>query len=433
MRISLLCVGDELLDGRVLDTNARYLGQRLAEFNQRLVSIRTVGDDEATIGAAVIAAIAECDLLVVSGGLGPTRDDVTRQAIAAAANVELLEDPGAKQRLQAFYTSRGRVLDAINQRQALVPDGATLHPNLLGTAEPFETKIGAAAVLALPGVPREYTAIIDAVVLPRITGSSAVTHTLTFAGIAESRVAAWVESFGGAYRATISYLADFPYVRLRIRADDDAEIAALREHVAGLGAAWLLPSPARSAAEAVRDRCASRRRRIATAESCTGGLIARELTELAGSSRFFERGVVTYSNEAKTELLGVDAELIVRDGAVSATVAAAMAEGLLARAPVDAVVAVTGIAGPGGGSDEKPVGTVFLAASSAEGTVVIAAFFGGRTRTMVRELTACLALRLLELQIDGDPMTLANFAGVRSMSRTGAKSPIETTGGPPNE
>jgi nicotinamide-nucleotide amidase len=415
MRVKVVCVGDELLDGRATDTNSTYIGGECAGAGARVMATYVVPDDVEAIENAVRAAAADADLVVVSGGLGPTLDDVTRDALARATHAVLVEDPGARARLEAKLTRAGRALDPINARQALFPAGADVLPNALGTADAFSASVGGARVVCLPGVPRELHGLFERFVRPTLPGAARPTWSIAAAGLAESRVAQRVEALGLGDAFAVSWLASLGLVRVRLSHDDPAALAEASARVSEALAPFALPGRASGVAEAVRDRCDAEGLRVVTAESCTGGLIAAALTELAGSSTFVEGGVVSYANAAKHALLGVDPALIATHGAVSGEVAAAMAAGALARSGAQAAVAVTGIAGPGGGSDEKPVGTVWIAAQGPRGAALGHFGFGDRGRATVRALTVTAALRMLERTIAGAAGDLAGYSGLRRL------------------
>lgn len=414
MRIALLCVGDELLDGRVLDRNAAWIGQNLANRGLRLRTTRTVGDDVPEIAGAASALADTHDLLIVSGGLGPTLDDLTREALAQATHCRAVETPEAFARLEAKYARRGRTLDPVNRRQAAIPEGARLLPSDVGTADAFALRLNRCRVVALPGVPRELHALFEQYVAPDLPAFEMHSAALTLFGVAESRVGALVEALEPDPGVRISYLAQFPWVRVRasgpphLTHEIDAVVGGLRRNAARFS----LPGPARTAAEALRDRLVADGIRVAVAESCTGGSLARDLTDLPGASGWFDRGVVTYSNAAKTELLDVSEGLLAEFGAVSQQTAVAMATGLRARSGVEATVSVTGIAGPAGGTPQKPVGTVWFAACSAVGTSSLQARFVDRDRDEIRVLSSAMALRLLERHLAGQVDDLRDAIGV---------------------
>lgn len=388
-RIAMLCVGDELLDGRTADRNAHRLGERCRREGWTLVETRVVPDVPETIIRSVRALVAISDLVVVSGGLGPTDDDRTREALAAAAGVPAVEDAGALRRLEARYAARGRTMAATNRRQAIFPTGATIFPSAYGTADPFVVPVDDTPVLSLPGVPREFDGLSDEILpqlAPTVVGEARA--SLTLFGIGESRIAEIVEDLDPPH-VSIAYSARSPHVVLTLRGDG---AAAARTALERALAPWALPDGASTVAEAVAARMVRDGTTIATAESCTGGLIASMLTDVPGASGWFGRGWVTYANAAKTDELGVRAELLAAHGAVSPPVAAAMARGARARADADVAVAVSGIAGPGGGTVEKPVGLVFLGVATRSGGVVVKARFRGVDRAGFKRATAALAM-----------------------------------------
>lgn len=387
----MLCVGDELLDGRTRDRNANTLGALATREGWHLSEIRTVADELGAIRDALSSLVRAADVVVTSGGLGPTSDDVTREAIAAAAGVALEVDPAAVERLHARYAARGRAMSETNLRQARFPQGARVHPSDVGTADPFCVDVAGARVAALPGVPSEFDALLEPMLrplLPSVGGSSRA--ALHLVGIGESDIAAIVEGTDTA-GTSIAYSAHSPYVTLTIRGGA-AEVGSASGALSEVLGAWLVPEGAPSLPEALGRLFARDGLRLATAESCTGGAIASLVTDVAGASGWFDRGWVTYSNAAKERELGVPAELLERVGAVSAPVAAAMARGARSRSGAQVAVAVSGVAGPGGGTPEKPVGLVFIGVCGPAGGHVIRARFAGASRAEFKRHTAALAL-----------------------------------------
>lgn len=421
--VNMVCIGDELLDGRTREGNGFWLGGWLRRAGHQLVSVTLVADDRANIVAALRRAANGAALVVVSGGLGPTLDDITRDAVADLLGDQLVADKGSEERLRAKFARFGRPMPDNNLRQTLFPASARVVPNPVGTADCFVATFDGVPLLVLPGVPYEFETVATLelpVLLPATVARRFVTRRT--AGIGESDLARRMEAVPCPAGVHVTWCASHPYVEVEISAaaaDDEALTAYASEALAPL-APWLLPIDAQgaalSAAAAVLAALRQKGLRIATAESCTGGGVAKELTEIAGSSDGFACGVVTYSNRSKSELLGVPSALIQAEGAVSSAVASAMAEGARDRLGAEVAVAVTGVAGPGGGSEAKPVGTVYVAVSSAEVTWVMKLSLGrSRSRRQIRETSTVAALRLVERLLAGRPEELEHFGGVASL------------------
>lgn len=409
LRILSLAVGDELLDGRVADANTRDLGDALSQLGLELVGARTVPDARAVVVEAVRAAAAEADLVVTSGGLGPTSDDITAECIAEAAGVGLRFDAEAFARIEAMFAGRGIPMPESNRRQAMLPASSRTLENETGTAPGFVTPLGAAQVWSFPGVPREYRHLLDCRLMPELRARLAqgrpqvlVRRTLRSLGLSESAVG---ERLGALERdhadVRVQYRAAFPeiLVRVVVRDTDRAAAEARADALAALARVDIGGSVYGAGDEPLEERVltalSQQRATLATAESCTGGLVAKRLTDVPGSSVVVRGGVVAYANEVKTAALGVPAELIEEHGAVSERVARAMAEGARARLGATWAIATTGIAGPGGGSADKPVGLVWFGVAGPGGTAAHAKRLPDFGRERVREMAAAWALRYL--------------------------------------
>ncbi|MEM7755449.1 MAG: CinA family nicotinamide mononucleotide deamidase-related protein [Planctomycetota bacterium] len=437
---ALVSIGDELALGQTLDTNTQWMSDRLFALGVRTVEHVTVEDDTARITDVFRRLAAEVDLMIVTGGLGPTADDVTRDALAAALNDQLTEDQDALEAVRAWFAGRGTDMPAGNAVQALRPTGGECLPNAHGTAPGLFARDAERGcdVFCLPGPPREMTPMFESAVEPRIRreahrafGARAV---LCF-GLGESVVA---ERLGtlmdrdreGRGEPVVGTTASRMVVSVRLRHTAENEQAvrttlnAVEADVnARLGPAVFgrrdfnagdAPDLADALPEAVVAQLNQRRERVVVVESCTGGLLGELLTSVPGSSDVFGGGWLTYSDAAKAGLVGVDAAEIETHGAVSAQVALGMARGGLFRAGflggAHHSLAITGIAGPGGGTDDKPAGTVWIARASVTETGSVNAearsfrFRGGRAA--VREWSARSALGILRLHLVGDEMSL---------------------------
>ena len=381
-RAAILAVGSELLTPSKLDTNSLLLTEQLNRIGIDVAFKSVIGDDREELAVALRRALERVDLVVCTGGLGPTDDDVTREVAADVLNRSLAEDEAITSKIRARFTARGLEMPAINRRQAMVPGGARVLENTKGTAPGLWLEHDGRIVLLLPGPPRELTAIlgslIDGPLRGLAPGTPILRRTIRITGRTESHTEEAVrplyERWGRRQvpiAATI--LASLGQIELHLSAHaakEEAAVSALeaaccevREALGADAYSW----DGRSMEEVVGDLLVQRRWHIAVAESCTGGLIASRLTDVPGSSRYLGMAVVAYANDVKTVLLGVPTELIEEHGAVSEPVAVAMAEGIRGRAGADVGIAATGIAGPGGGTPQKPVGTVAIAAAAAGG------------------------------------------------------------------
>ena len=410
MRIEIVTIGNEVLSGRTLDTNFAFLARALEQANVAVGWHSTVGDSADAIGGALRGALDRADAVVMTGGLGPTPDDLTRKAVASVLRRPLQLDEGVLAAIRARIRKLGRKVPASVETQALIPRGAEAWPNALGTAPGILIVHKDKPVILLPGVPAEMEGLATAYVVPYLgarTGVAVETFTLRTYGVVETmlheKIGALPQSWPG---AMLAYLPSYFGVDLRVTvAGADAAAVRtvaerayheLRERVGGV----VYAEGETGLERAVGAALAEREWRIATAESCTGGLLAKRLTDTAGSSKTFERGWVTYSNDAKLEALGVSKDDLAAHGAVSAAIAEQMARGARERAKAEVGVGITGIAGPDGATPDKPVGLVFIAISSPLGEAVRRFQFVG-TRSAVRERSAQTALDLVRRQLAG--------------------------------
>lgn len=406
----LLSQGDEVVTGQVVDSNAAWLAERLTEAGFVVLEHVAVRDDAGEIADSIRRAAERADLVLCTGGLGPTQDDLTAQAAASVAGVELALDPVALEQIKALYKRYQREMPAVNEKQAWLPQGARRLDNAWGTAPGFALSIGRGLAVFLPGVPREMKPMYIERVRPLLAEHFAVQPgqlvTLRTVGVGESnlqeRLAGWSEP-----GVTLAFRTTLPenHVKLRFAGDAPAErVAAVAEDVARrLGSAVFaveLPGqPSRELASVVGLRLGERGETIATAESCTGGLIASWLTRTPGSSAWFVEGAVTYANAAKVRTLGVSEADLAAVGAVSEPVARQMALGMRQRAGTTWALSTTGIAGPGGGSEDKPVGTVHIALAGPGDVVHHRLVHLGGDRHRIQALTAGTALDLLRRQL----------------------------------
>lgn len=405
-RACIIAVGSELLTPFRTDTNSLFITARLNEVGIEVASKLVVGDRRAELAAAIRDAISRVDLVVLTGGLGPTDDDVTRLAAAEALEVPIDLEAAIVDRIRERFARRGLEMPAVNQVQAQVLRGAAVLANPNGTAPGQWVERDGKGVLLLPGPPREMRPMLDAVVAERLAplagGTRIYRRVIKIAGRAESQVEQVAQPVYSTWSGwdppvATSILAAPGQIELHlsVRAATEAAAAAILDRAAAalqeVVGDHVFSSDGRSLEEVVGDGLRARRWRIATAESCTGGLVASRLTDVPGSSDYVERGVICYSNRSKTELLGVPVESIREHGAVSEAVGLGMAIGMRERAGVDVAVAITGIAGPGGGTEQKPVGTVVIAAAWPGGDEVRRFMFpGGREQVKFQASQAAL-------------------------------------------
>lgn len=408
-KASIVSIGNEVVGGRTVDTNAGHISRELLLSGVPVVGVYVVGDRRDAVVRALRLAAEEAEVVIATGGLGPTDDDVTRQALAEFLGVELVLHEDLLAHIRDYFTRRGLEMAGKNAIQACVPEGADPLPNDCGTAPGIVARKSETLLFALPGVPREMEQMLEASVLPRlrteVQNQAVVVRRLRCFGAGESTIA---EMLGDAMERgrnpLVNCTASAGVITLEIvatgasRSGAEAmvgrEEASLRQRlgdvVYGIGEETL--------AEVVGRTLAHRGQTLATAESCTGGLLAKLITDVPGASRYFARGWVTYSNEAKMDELGVSAELLAEHGAVSEPVAEAMARGARRAAGTDYAIGITGIAGPDGGSEQRPIGLVYIAVDYPGGMNVFRYLFS-QGRHAVRLRTAQTALDILRWRL----------------------------------
>jgi len=406
VRAAILAIGDEIVSGLTVDTNSAFLAQLLRSAGIEIAGILSVPDDEAAIVQALSRAADDAEYIVTTGGLGPTSDDLTTTCVARFAGVPLeLHEPSLIA-IEQRFRDRGMEMPANNRKQALLPRGSTVVPNPEGTAPGFiceaQRPRGARLIASLPGVPREMRRMAEESVLPILAkraGAGRIgSRVFSTFGLSESKLDELLAGAIAPEEARLSFRAAFPrlQVRVSVAAPTDEELqrrldeleARVRERLGDR----IYAVGDEGLEETVGKLLRERRLSIATAESCTGGLIGHRLTEVPGSSDYFLLGTVTYSNRAKSEVLGVSEETLATHGAVSEPAVLEMARGVRRLAGASIGLATSGIAGPGGGTAEKPVGTVWLALVS-DGTEWTRRYdFGARGRSWVKEMAAQVAL-----------------------------------------
>lgn len=432
---AIVSQGDEIVLGQTLDSNSRWLASRLFERGVVPLEHVSVPDDRERIARTILRLAGEVELIVVSGGLGPTPDDLTREALAQAMGSPLVEDPLALDQIEAWFAARGRPMQAINRVQAMRPRDAVSLENRFGTAPGIwgKVEVGRTSagtihagdvvpgkrcdVFCLPGPPREMMPMFEEHVLPRLKrppGRVVATRTLHTLGLGESEIAARLGRAPGGdlmrrgRQPSVGTTASGGVVSVRLRIEDAASEEQASTRLAQdeaivrelLGDSVFADGNATVAATVVR-LLQERGETVTLAESCTGGLVGKMLTDVPGSSRVFERGWVTYSNEAKAQLLGVAPALFEGPGAVSREVASAMAVGARSAARAAWGIGVTGIAGPDGATASKPVGSVFIAVAGPVGDADVRLFGLTGDREAIREQSAQIALSVLLLNLTG--------------------------------
>ena len=408
----VLCVGSELLLGNITNGNARWIAEQLAALGVPHQRQMVVGDNRERLMAEVRQAAGRCRVLITTGGLGPTPDDLTTEAIAAAFETPLVEHPEIWAEIQARLSARGRICSPSNRRQAFLPEGAAVLPNPTGTAPGMIwSPVPGFTVLTFPGVPSEMKAMWQQTAAPwlRQSGLAAgvfASRMLRFWGVSESALAEEMADLLEQANPTVAPYAGAGEVKLRItaraehQADAEALLLPVEREIRRRTGQSCFGVDEQSLAEVVLQQLRLRGQTVAVAESCTGGGLGAALAAVPGASDVFLGGVIAYANGVKQGLLGVPAELLQAHGAVSDPVAQSMAEGARRVTGADWGLAITGVAGPGGGSDEKPVGLVHLAIAGPDGCSSEGVRFGtSRGRTWIQTLSAGEALNRLRLQL----------------------------------
>ena len=381
MKAEILTIGDELLRGEIVDTNKSFLSERLLRFDVETRFHSSVCDDPDDMADAFRRAAGRADVVLVSDGLGPTRDDITLEVLARTFGRDLVQDEPSLAAIRAFFARLGREMSPSNEKQALLPEGVEVLPNPVGTAPGCMLEAGGAIFFCLPGVPRELARMLDEEVLPRLAarlrpaarGVMRATLLRTF-GMGESTLEDELKDLAREEGVSLGFRTAFPdnYLRPVVRAATEAEASARLERVCEAIEKRLGPliygRDEETMEQALGGLLVARGLSLSVAESCTGGLLAERISAVPGASRYFEGGVVAYADDAKRELLGVPEALLAAHGAVFASVARAMVEGAQACFGADLAVSTTGISGPDGGTAEKPVGLVFVGFADARGS-----------------------------------------------------------------
>ena len=410
MKSTIITIGDEILIGQILDTNSRYISQTLNRLGIVVAERTSIGDNAEQIVQTLDRALAATDVVIITGGLGPTKDDITKHTLARYFGSELVYNEQVGDFVRSLLERRGIAFNELNRGQAMVPQCCTVLHNGHGTAPGMWFERDGKVVVSLPGVPFEMVHLIDDTVVPmlreRFALKAIVHRTMITSGIAESilaeRIADWEDALPEVLH--LAYLPAPNIVRLRLSAYevDGQSVAAMIDEQFELLKA-IIPEAVVGFEDAtveqlVHNALIAQGKTLSVAESCTGGNIASKFTAMAGASAYFQAGVVSYSNEAKVDILGVNAEDIACYGAVSEQVALQMAEGARRVGRSDYAIATTGIAGPSGGSAEKPVGTVWIGVATPEGSFAVLKNCGTDRGQIVQRATA-YAIKLLYEQL----------------------------------
>ena len=414
MNISIINIGDELLIGQVLNSNASSMSRCLIAAGMDVKEVAVIGDDPDAINSTLRRMLQQSEAVIITGGLGPTKDDMTKKVLCDFFGSRLVENPMALENVQRIFKARGYELTEINRQQSWVPQCCTVLNNVLGTAPGmwFETENGK-VVVSLPGVPFEMENLMASEVIPRLKSHFHTSHIINknilVQGIGESFLSDLIEPWENSLPKCLrlAYLPQAGMVKLRLtaRGDDHDELVntVMREvkKLYLLAGQYIVGEDLESLPEAVAQTMSLNNLTLATAESCTGGSLASKLTALAGASKYFKGGVVAYCNEVKESLLGVRHSTLETHGAVSEETVSEMSVGVRERLGSDFAIATSGIAGPSGGTAEKPVGTVWIAVAGPQRVTTRLKHFGDdRLRTIERTCNEAFAMLLEELKVE---------------------------------
>ncbi len=408
MRAEIVSVGTELLMGQTVNTNAQYISKALTNLGIDIFYISTVGDNAERLSETIKTALGRSDIIITTGGLGPTPDDITKEVVAEALGMPLVFNEECMAEIEKIFSSTGREMPPNNQKQAYFPENCIIMPNPRGTAPGCIIEKNGKTAIILPGPPYEMNLMFDNHVLPYLKTKSEgiiVSHFIKVFGLGESFVADKISDL--IEKQTVPTVATYcstceVHIRLSAKCKyaDEAEelIKPIEDEIVKRFGSAVYTIGEDTLEEVVAKMLVQSNKRLALAESCTGGLITSMLTDIPGSSKYLIEGIVAYSNDSKVNRLGIPKSLIQDCGAVSHEVAVAMSKGVLKTSGADISVAVTGIAGPDGGTIEKPVGTVFIAVSDNDSTDCKQYSFRGN-RERIRQLSALSALNLLRLKL----------------------------------
>jgi len=406
--VAVLMTGNELMTGDIVDSNSARLAEWLLELGLTIRTKVTVGDSLTQLVEEIRRLSSEYQLLIVNGGLGPTRDDLTAEALAGAMGTDLAEHPEALAHLENWCKRRGFELNSANRKQAMLPVGVNVVANDIGSAVGFHTRLNGCDIYCTPGVPSEFQRMMQQYICPALTGDH--THApyyfrrrLRVFGMGEASLQQAIEDQPRAWPESVElgFRASLPMLEIKLQIDRESALSALSDCESNLRQLFgdhIVTDDERTIAQVLVDLLREQVKTMTCAESCTGGLIASEVTAVAGASAAFEAGFVTYSNAIKERVLGVSGEVLAQHGAVSEAVVRAMLQGALNVSGADLGVAVSGIAGPSGGSDDKPVGLVWVAWGTHSDIHAREFFFPG-SRQRFQTLVAALGMDLLRREL----------------------------------
>ena len=406
MKATIITIGDEILIGQIVDTNSVSIAKKLNAIGITIAEKLSIGDTREAIISTIDRALKATDILVITGGLGPTKDDITKHTLAQIFNSELVYNEAEGEHIKSLLARRGIEFTDLNRGQAMLPKCCTVLHNAHGTAPGMWFERDGKVIVSLPGVPFEMEHLMDDEVIPRLKAHfelKAIVHrTLITRGIPESilaaRIAEWEDALPS--HLHLAYLPAPNVVRLRLSAYDvegaatEEEITAQFDTLRSIIGDNIVGYEGSSVEQQIHEILTARGEKLAVAESCTGGTIAAKFTAMAGASAYFMAGVVSYSNEAKHDILGVSWDSLNAYGAVSEQVAREMAEGVRRVSKADYAIATTGIAGPGGGSKEKPVGTVWMAVATPTKTIAVMRN-SGTDRSQIISRASAYAIEML--------------------------------------
>ena len=410
MQAEIITVGDELLIGQVVDTNSAWLGQVLNKYNIKIKRIHSISDDAQEIKSCLANCLERSELIIITGGLGPTKDDITKKTLAEFFNSDMVINQSVLAQLETYFKNRGRQMLEINQMQAEVPSVCRVLTNALGTAPGMWFDSNNKVIISLPGVPFEMKHIFEHEALPLIAQQfkmpAFVHRTLVSFNVPESLLAKQIEDIEDSLpqQIKLAYLPSLNTVRLRLSGsalDNDDNIVQLLDHYVQLikdrmGKA-IVSDQDETLSQTVFNKLSQLNQTLSVAESCTGGYISHQLTQIPGASKVFVGSVISYSNSVKHHQLGVESTLFETVGAVSEQVVTQMVTGVRERLQTDYAIAISGIAGPEGGSEDKPVGTVFIGVSSAKSHVVNRFHFSGNRMQIIERSNNMALAMLLEM------------------------------------
>ncbi len=424
MKLEMICTGEEVLAGQIVDTNAAWFANALMEKGIECQRRITVGDRLEDLVAVFKERSTEADIIMVNGGLGPTSDDLSTEAMAFAMGVSLVENKEWRNKLEAWFTKNGRVMAASNLKQALLPEGAVMIDNPVGTACGFAVKFNRAWLFFTPGVPFEFKRMVTDQFIPFVedrfplSEPVSVKKLLTL-GNGESALADKLEVISLPEGITLGYRSYMPYIEIKLFArgqlaiDSIPRITERVEEILGNG---VVAEDITTLDQEIHNRLVNSGFTLSVAESCTGGMITSGLVAFAGSSAYLHQGLVTYSNEAKVKVLGVNPHTLDDHGAVSIATVEEMAKGARGILDSDYALATSGIAGPEGGSDEKPVGTVAIALATKSGVHSQMLKLPSRSRALVRTLSTAVAYDMLRRELLGEAV-IVDYASFSRFSK----------------